>query len=300
MNFYWSPEINPLVLSDKGIKLAHFSDLHLAGRQDSRRLERLETLLEAIIKAGCSHIVISGDLFNSTEPSDWMVVREILQKKNLYSWDKVTIIPGNHDLINLEEEMRIYNALNPGAGGKAKRLRRKMKEFCSVFRELITGEDAVAGFPYIKVLQYGDISISLVMVNTVFPWNNIDNPLGARGSIKRGELEALFDPSVENALRDSFVIGVFHHAYRIYGTDVLLDQAFDWTMELKNREELLHTMQRLKASVLLHGHFHRFQTYTVGGIGVVNGGSFRLNPRRYSEMTIKSDGSFEQRFVDID
>ncbi len=299
MFFSRSPEIGQRVLSESTIKLAHFSDLHLAGKRDGRGLRRLEALLTAIIKAGCSHIVITGDLFNSADPGDWRAAREVLENMGLYSWDKVTIIPGNHDLINLEEEMRVYNMLSPDPRTRKKRLRKKMAEFCAVFRELITGDQTDAGFPYIKVLQYGDVAVSLVMVNTVFPWNNIDNPLGARGYVTRSGLEALFDPSVETALRNSFVIGVFHHAYRIYGTDVLLDQAFDWTMELKNREELLRTMRHLNARLLLHGHFHRFQTYRAGGIEVVNGGSFGINPRRYSELTITNDGEFSQRFVDI-
>ena len=287
-------------MSESSIKLAHFSDLHLSGKRDSRGLGRLEVLLSAIIDAGCSHVVITGDMFNSTDPGDWRAVKEVLQNMGLYSWDKVTLIPGNHDLINLEEEMRVYNVLSPGPGARKKRLRKKTDEFCSVFKELITGDETVAGFPYIKVLEYGGVTVSLVMANTVFPWNNVDNPLGARGYVTRGELEALFDPSVDDALRDSFVIGVFHHAYRIYGTNVLLDQAFDWTMELKNREELLLTMQHLNAQVLLHGHFHRFQSYKAGSVRVVNGGSFSYNPRRYSEMIITSGGMFEQRFVDID
>ncbi len=299
MNFLRSSKINVEILSDTGIKLAHFSDLHLAGKRDSLGLARFETLLNAIIDSGCSHIVITGDLFNSNDPDDWAMVKDVLQSKGLYSWDKATLIPGNHDLINLEEEMRVYNALNPDPRTRKKRLRQKMHEFCSVFRELITGDDTVTGFPYIKVLQYGDVTVSFVAVNTVFPWNNADNPLGARGNVSRDELRALFDPLVDKALRDSFVIGVVHHAYRIYGTGVLIDQAFDWTMELKNRDELLQTMLRLNTRVLLHGHFHRFQTYTAAGIKVVNGGSFNCNPRRYSEIAVYPDGNFKQRFVDI-
>ena len=286
-------------MSEKRIKLAHFSDLHLSGKQDGRGLARLEALLTAIMDNGCSHIVITGDLFNSTDPDDWAAVRDVLQNKGLYSWDKATIIPGNHDLISLEEEMRIYNALNPGAAGRTQRLRKNMEKFCSLFRELITGDDTVAGFPYIKVLEYGDLRVSLVMINTILPWNNIDNPLGARGYVRPGELGALHDPSVAEALDGSFIVGVFHHACRIYETGVLIDQAFDWTMELKNRHELLQAMQRLHARILLHGHFHRFQTYSAVGARVVNGGSFGYNPRRYSEISIYRDGKFRQRFVDI-
>ncbi|UZJ40758.1 metallophosphoesterase [Prosthecochloris sp. SCSIO W1101] len=286
-------------MSDTSIKLAHFSDLHLANKHDNRGLERLNKLLTAIINAGCNHIVITGDLFNSTDPSDWAAIKEVLKNKGLYSWDKVTVIPGNHDLINLEEEMRIYNSLNPDSNGRKKRFRRKMNEFCDMFSELITEENETAGFPFIKVLNYGEISISFVVVNTVYPWANIDNPLGARGYVKRSELESLFDPTVKKAIQDSFVIGVFHHAFRIYETGALIDQAFDWTMELKNREELLEAMLHLNARIVLHGHFHRFQTYMIGGMRVINGGSFNYDPRRYSEIAFGRDGRYTQRFVDI-
>ncbi len=284
---------------EKGVKLAHISDLHLAGAHDNHQISLLETLLGAIRESGCEHIVITGDLVDSIKISDWKIVKEVLQSHDLYHWEKVTLIPGNHDLISLEEEVRIYNALNPDTKAGTKRLRKRMDEFSGFFRELITGDDTVTGFPYIKVLDYGALRISLVVVNTVFPWNSIDNPLGARGNVSQSELRLLLDPSVDRVLRDSFVIGVFHHAYRVYGTDVLIDQAFDWTMELKNRDELLWVMQCLHARILLHGHFHRFQSYMADGMTVVNGGSFSYNPRRYSEMTITSEGNVKQRFVDI-
>ena len=64
-------------MADNRIKLAHFSDLHLSGRRDSHGLERLDTLLSAIIDAGCGHVVITGDLFSSTDPKDWMALRDL-------------------------------------------------------------------------------------------------------------------------------------------------------------------------------------------------------------------------------
>jgi len=287
-------------LTEKYLKLAHFSDLHLAGRTARRQLGYLDELLTAIVNNGCSHIVITGDLVNSANPADWQVVKDALQKKGLYAWDKVTLIPGNHDLINLEEEIRLYNSLNPLGNGRKKRFRRKMREFCRFFSELMTGEEQDTGFPFIKVLKYSDVTLSLVLVNTVSHWMNIENPLGARGYVSPGEFKALATSQVQNAIKDSFVIGVFHHAYNIYGTDSLIDQAFDWTMELRNRRELLVAMKKLNADMLLHGHFHRFQAYTAGGIRIINGGSFNVNPRRYSEIVIGGAERCTQRFVDID
>ncbi|NTW11186.1 MAG: metallophosphoesterase, partial [Chlorobiaceae bacterium] len=88
-----------------------------------------------------------------------------------------------------------------------------------------------------------------------------------------------------------------HHAYKVYGTDALIDQAFDWTMELKNRDEFLKAMKLMQADLVLHGHFHRFQTYTVDGIPFINGGSFRYDVRRYSRLDIEGRANFSQRFV---
>ncbi len=286
-------------MSSKSVTIAHFSDLHLSGKRERRRIAFLEKLLASIERAGCDHIVITGDLVDTADPAEWALVKEILQDAGWFSWERASVIPGNHDLTNIEEEMRFYNAFNPDPNARKRRLHKKISEFCTLFRELITGDERVAGFPYIKSIDYGSQVISLVMVNTVWPWMNLENPLGARGYVNPAELEALRDPSVVGALKDSFVIGVFHHACRIYETGVPIDQAFDWTMELRNREELLGTMGTIGARLLLHGHFHRFQSYMAGGIRVVNGGSFRYDPERYNEITIREDGSFSQRFVDL-
>jgi len=100
-------------------------------------------------------------------------------------------------------------------------------------------------------------------------------------------------------LEDCVVIGLCHHAYKVYGTDSPIDQAFDWTMELKNRDEFLSVMKVIHAKLVLHGHFHRFQNYEVNGITFINGGSFRYNPHCYSELVIDGEGGRTQRFVTL-
>ncbi len=282
------------------MKIAHISDLHLSGRQDRRQLGDLDRLLDHFNKAGFDHLVISGDLSNNADSGDWQIVREKLESHALYHWDKTTVIAGNHDLINLEEEMRFYNALNPLLLIRKKAFDRKLREFCCFFQKLITGEDGGDnGFPFIKIINYPSVQIAFAAINTVYPWYPAENPLGARGSITSGQLRALSQEAVLASLRESFVIGLCHHAYRVYDTNSLIDQAFDWTMELKNRQEVLGLMKGMHARLVLHGHFHRFQSYAVDGITFVNGGSFRHAPQRYSEIVINGEvpGSFEQKFV---
>jgi 3',5'-cyclic-AMP phosphodiesterase len=285
------------LITDK-VRIAHISDLHLSGKQDRRQLSYLDRLFAHFNRAGFDHLVISGDLSNRANPEDWRIVREKLESHGLYHWDKTTVIAGNHDFINLEEEMRFYNALNPLQLLRKKSFERKMAEFVAYFQELITGEEqGDSAFPFIKIINYPAVKIAFVALNSVYPWYPADNPLGARGVITPGQLLALSHENVLAPLRECFVIGLCHHAYRVYGTDSLIDQAFDWTMELKNREEFLALMKTMHAKLVLHGHFHRFQAYTVSEITFVNGGSFHYTPQRYSELLIDGPESFTQSFV---
>jgi 3',5'-cyclic-AMP phosphodiesterase len=284
----------------ESVKIAHISDLHFSGEQDLRQLEALDRLFDHFNAAGVDHLVISGDLSNNADQGDWRIVKEKLVAHGLYHWEKSTVIAGNHDVINLEEEMRFYNALNPLPLLRKRAFDRKLTDFSLFFQELITGEEGGnKAFPFVKIINFPTVRIAVTALNSVYPWYPADNPLGARGSITSGQLRALGLDHVLASLKECFVIGLCHHAYRVYGTDSLIDQAFDWTMELKNREEFLSAMKAIKAKLVLHGHFHRFQSYSVDGITFINGGSFRYSPRRYSELLIGKEGSFEQQFITL-
>jgi len=282
------------------ITLAHLSDLHLSGRNDRRALSLLAKMLRHFNAAGIDHLVISGDLSDVASPAGWAPVRDVLREHGFWHFDRATVLPGNHDLINLEEEMRIYNALNPFPENRRQALREKVAAFCGMFGELMAGgSGAVAGFPFVKVLHFSGISLAFVGVNSVWPWHRSDNPLGARGFVDPSQLRALLSPDVAAALKESVVVGLCHHALKVYGTSSPIDQAFDWTMEMINHAGYLAVMKKLGADVLLHGHFHRFQSYVIDGVPVINGGSFRYAPDRYSEMVLAPDGTFSQRFLSI-
>lgn len=260
----------------------------------------LGRMLEHLAERRIDHLVITGDLCNAAAVGEWAVMRDVLRDYGFWSWERTTVLPGNHDLINLEEEMRIYNALNPFSESRRKVLQERVAAFCSMFGELMTdGSDGGAGFPFVKVLRFSSLSLAFVAVNSVWPWHRSENPLGARGFVDPSELKALLLRDVAEALKGCFVVGLCHHALRVYGTLSPIDQAFDWTMELINRDEYVAVMKAIRANVVLHGHFHRFQTYELEGIAVVNGGSFRYVPDRYSEMVIGEGGEFSQRFVDL-
>ncbi len=282
------------------VKIAHISDLHFSGKKDRRHLADFDRLLDHFNADGVNHLVISGDLSNNADPGDWHLVKDKLKSHGFYHWERCTVLPGNHDLINLEEEMRFYNALNPLSVFGKWSFDRKLAEFTLFFQELISGDEkGDKAFPFVKIINFSSLKIALAALNSVYPWYPADNPLGSRGSITPGQLRALSVEHVLASLKGCFVLGLCHHAYRVYGTDSLIDQAFDWTMELKNREEFLEVLKRIKAKLVLHGHFHRFQSYTVDGIAFINGGSFRYSPQCYSELLLGEGSDFEQTFITL-
>lgn len=285
---------------DKKVTIAHLSDLHIAGIRDRYQIARLDRMLEEFVRREYDHLVMTGDLTDKTSPDEWVIIREALERHGLFDWSKTTLVPGNHDLIDLEEEMRIYNVLNPSKSDRLRRVETRLREFAAMFHPLISGDSqAEAGLPFVKVMRFGELSISLVAVNTVAPWSGLDNPVGARGVVSQEALQALSEPQVIQALDGSFVIGLCHHAYRVYGVDDLIDQAFDWTMEFRNRDDYLRAMKNLGAKLVLHGHSHRFQVYQSGGLTFINGGSFRYFPKRYGELVIGGDGEWSHRFVNV-
>ena len=285
---------------EQKVRIAHLSDLHLTGKNDLRQLDRLDRLLAEIVRKEYDHLVMTGDLIDTASPEDWFILKELLIRHGLFELGRTTVLPGNHDLINLEEELRFYHALNPDDSGRRRRVMDRLDRFCTVFRPLIaeTG-NPVAGFPMVKVLKFGEIRLAFVAVNSVLPWSGSDNPLGARGYVSHEALQALGGKPVIDALAGSVVIGLCHHAYRVYGSDALIDQAFDWTMEFKNRDEFLRTIRILGVSVVMHGHFHRFQVYHADSLTFINGGSFRYSPERYGELEICADGRALHRFLSL-
>lgn len=279
------------------LTIAHISDLHIAGTGDRRQLDDLERMLEHFNRQGYDHLIISGDLSDRASAADWEILRSRLEKHGWYHWERTTLISGNHDLISLEEEMRFYNLLNPLPGYRERAITTRAERFCSFFKELVIGDGpGRPDYPFLKIMRHREADLAIAGFNSVWPWSPTENPMGARGYVRPDELQGMLSPEALSAIEGCFVVGLLHHAPKVYGTDSLIDQAYDWTMELRNRDEFLVLMQRLGASVVLHGHFHRFQSYRMGGISFINGGSFRYAPERYSVLEVLGPKEFRQRF----
>lgn len=278
------------------MKLAHITDLHINSTDNPERLEQLEFLIKNIFNDGYDHLIVTGDLVDVASEEDMRLVRGLFERLGIFDWQKLTVIPGNHDIFGkyeLNAERVFVNALN-AAGGKSIE---KLRVFSEIFRDVMTPNDqAHYYFPFIKVLDGAGGGIAIIAFNSVLELSLTENPIGSRGYIRHEELKAVEHPHVLEFLKDKFVITISHHGYKVFEPTNPAEQAFVWSMELINGAEYLQTMKHINARIALHGHFHRNESYHVDGIHVINGGAFKRARRTFNSIIINDDGSYEQQF----
>ena len=80
------------------MKLAHFSDVHIgagAATSDARAFCRM---IDHAIGNGAEHLLIGGDLVDRGNVMDAKPVRDHLARRGFLHPDRLSIVPGNHDI----------------------------------------------------------------------------------------------------------------------------------------------------------------------------------------------------------
>jgi 3',5'-cyclic AMP phosphodiesterase CpdA len=77
------------------LRIAHLSDLHMRGPADAEAFERQ---LDRVGAGRADHLVISGDLLDRWRPRLLARALDALQRRDLLTPERTTIIHGNHDL----------------------------------------------------------------------------------------------------------------------------------------------------------------------------------------------------------
>lgn len=283
------------------MKLAHISDIHLDSETNPHCLFEIDTLIKKILDSGFDHLVMTGDIVDVVNFEDLWGLREVLDRNGILRWERVTIIPGNHDIFGKYEFNGIVGLRDTAMRAmesKGISYHRKLSEFCEIFRETITDDkNEPLNFPFIKILRGGPNGVAIVAFNSVLEWSLNLNPSGSRGYIHAEERRAVEQPSVRAILDGKFTIALFHHAYRIYEPQNAADRAFIWSMELIEREAFLKTLKTIGVKLALHGHYHKAEEYRIDGIHFINSGSVRRSGNKFNAITIHGDGAYENRFI---
>jgi len=230
-------------------RLAHLSDLHLpmteaplpwrdvfskrlfsriswqTKRRHIHRPEALDRLIADLLAYHPDHVAVTGDVTNLSMADEFD--RSFAWLERLGPPESVTLVPGNHDRLV---------ALAPGEGP-------------SQWARWMQGDDGGAEFPFVRVRG----SVALIGVNTAVP-TRLFQASGRVGAEQIAELKARL---AELGARGLFRIVLIHHPI---GEGLAPERK-----ALDDRAEARAAIAGAGAELVLHGHNHTAEFYSVAG-----------------------------------
>ncbi|HOJ19703.1 MAG TPA: metallophosphoesterase [Ignavibacteriaceae bacterium] len=172
------------------MKIAHISDIHCDSTKGSYK--KIENVLKSIKNKKVDHVVITGDLSSKGLEAEFAMVNELFNKYGLDSSDKLTVIPGNHDMFpelfneeDWEEKIEetcleelpqllkkafriISNYRNYSRGNYYSSINRFYHNYKYTLENIISLGPNKYPFPFIKLLE-NDIALICIDSNKVYP-----------------------------------------------------------------------------------------------------------------------------------
>ena len=277
--------------------IVHVSDPHLSRMFYREHLKSFKILLRELIATGFDHLVISGDVVSTGDEEDFYLSREILDRLDLLSGKRLTIVPGNHDIFGGPH--RATDLLSFPQHIRGIDYRRHLEMFSTMYGESFEGAyrlDETSPFPFIK--RAGPFL--LIGLNSIMPWSVLKNPLGTNGMLDEQQFRGLESLRGSDLLERLIPVAVLHHHFNDVGNENSGRGSF-WerieanTMRMKKRRKTIKLLQSLNVRYVLHGHIHRNEIYSRDGITLANGaGSVCDDPQRflkYNKLTFDGEHS---------
>jgi 3',5'-cyclic AMP phosphodiesterase CpdA len=236
------------------MRIAHFSDLHLLSLEGvptrrflnkrftgwvNLRLKRghihrasyVRAIAREIANAKIDHVVVTGDLTNLALEPEFELARSVLRDDLGIEPDRVTVVPGNHDLYT-------RGAL------VSRRFEHYFAEWLTSDLPDLAVDVGGARFPVVKLRD----AVAIVALSSAVP----RAPLVAAGELGRAQLEALARVLAHPEVARRTLVLALHHP-----------PIQDWSrikahMEgLRDAPALLSLLMPLSRGLVLHGHLHR-------------------------------------------
>jgi 3',5'-cyclic AMP phosphodiesterase CpdA len=269
------------------MRIAHISDLHVG--ISNTRFEYVEKLIQGIKKFGVDHLVITGDLTQSGRFHEYQKVVQMLDNSGFYSYDRLTVIPGNHDLFSFffkdfQSSGDLYRKIHklPRAGIEVYKYHRQdyakdLHFFNSFFKKTFNGtllsiQDSSCGYPFIKLI--GE-NIALIGLDSNQIPRIPGNIVCSNGYlVHKSTKEILSSDKIRNRIK----IVLMHHY--LHSDQYVTSKEGAWfsdTMRLTNRSEVIELLTESEVDLILHGHYHINEKYWVSNdsLIVVNSGYYR-------------------------
>ena len=242
--------------------IAHLSDLHVRGdgpiaplrllgkratgyanlrfrRSAAHQKWAVQTLSRELRRLGVDHVAVTGDLTNLALEDEFAAARHLLDHDLGLPAERVTVIPGNHDVYTRGSmhQRRFAHYLGPYLRGDLPQ---------------VPVDHPAGPFPFVRLRD----SIALVGLATALP----SPPLCAYGQLGASQLASLRRLLHGPDLRDRFVVGLLHHP------------PFNPPSALQTLRNGLHDAAKLRQcfdarpALLLHGHLHRRMVHREGSL----------------------------------
>jgi 3',5'-cyclic AMP phosphodiesterase CpdA len=236
------------------MRLAHFSDLHLLAlegvparrflnkrltgwlnlrmkRESIHRAAYVRAIAREIARRQIEHVVVSGDLTNLALETEYELVRDLFERELALDPDRVTVVPGNHDLYT--------------RGALASR---RFEQYLAPYLKGDLPELAVdvggARFPVVKLRG----AVAVVALSSAVP----RAPFVAAGELGRAQLLALSRVLAHPEVARRTPVLVLHHPV-----------VHEWSTikahveGLRDAHALLAELRGVPRGLVLHGHLHR-------------------------------------------
>ena len=240
------------VLDLTGVKARHFMNKRITGalnllsfRRDSHPTWLVERALHAVEALNVDHTVVTGDLTNLSLPSEFQRARQLLDR--LADWDRLSVVPGNHDIYTRESA--------------------RANRFESYFGDLMWRDglpEKDQRYPWFKKIASTHI-VGLCSAQPVAPLMAVGHVGEAQLDRMKRHLEQAYQPG------DTIVALIHHNLHERAARKNLMHG-------LKDRALVLDTCADLGVNLMLHGHTHHPHHFMHGAMAVTGCGSSTTRP----------------------
>jgi Icc protein len=268
-------------------KIAHISDIHIKNAKHVH-FEFFNKILKSIKKNDVDHILLTGDIVDYANPEEFRLVKNTLELFGYYHKDKLSVIPGNHDIYGgPSDKVPSYLYIQ---NSKKLNFKKTVTKFVNQFSEIQESKN----FPYLKNL--GD-NISVIGLNSIYEWDLHKNATGTNGYVHKNEIKKLERILNENESENKIKIILIHHHFnepmfrKSHIEQRLWLESEEYKMKLYNKRELSNIFEKYGVKFVLHGHTHISESYKINDVTYVNS-SGCVNPftkekkREYHIITV--------------
>jgi 3',5'-cyclic AMP phosphodiesterase CpdA len=256
--------------------IAHISDIHLNSFYNDSTLKRTNFLLKEISENNVDHLIITGDITDNASEKDLEIFRRMLAKYGFINGDRLSIIPGNHDIfggVQKAEDIFTFpekcNAVN---------YNKRVNNFLSYFPEAFGNCHFLSSknyFPFTKKIN----NTLIIGLNSIAQYSKLSNPFGSNGDIDSTQFGELFDILKATEKDVKFKIVLIHHHFNKLKSEAKSTFRSIWsgiekqTMKLKGKRRLLNLFREYKVDIVLHGHVHESKEYFRKNVRFLNAGA---------------------------